>query len=344
MKKRNTVIGIIIIVSAGIAAYALLINNIVFIATGLSWRIKKTPFFYQKLCWRDRMGMDKLDEIPRYRWAALREGADKRVRIPSGNLRLTGDLYFPGDAVSPPGLVILHGLSPHGRKLPLYRVLAQELRARGYCVLNLDMRGFGESEDPEIIERIDSWDYTQDLDAAVSFLRKNTSSDPERIYVLGHSFGANVALAGSRANKHISKIVAIGPSRRFTERLLKPDAPDREYFRKRFSEELGLKREVPMDIVVEMFRRTVIDSQMDYFTSETHKPLLLIDGEYEDKADLVFLKDLFIRMTEPKKLVTVAETAHYKNTVNFYGFVLYDADVMGELVNTVEEWLREDEV
>jgi pimeloyl-ACP methyl ester carboxylesterase len=102
------------------------------------------------------------------------------------------DRTVPGDGVSlhardwdgdGAAVVLLHGLASNAR---IWDGVAQRLAGAGLRVAALDLRGHGESEQPA-----GGYDFAtvcRDLDAALPALRV------ERPVLVGHSWGANVAL------------------------------------------------------------------------------------------------------------------------------------------------------
>ena len=114
----------------------------------------------------------------------------ERVRFKNDGLTLVGTLYQPEAAGEFPGIVLVHGSTAEGRKLGLYRLLGKELAGRGYVVLSIDLRGYGDSDDPSRVDISSALDYTSDIIGAVDYLSALESVDPGRMYVIGHSLGA----------------------------------------------------------------------------------------------------------------------------------------------------------
>jgi acetyl esterase/lipase len=76
----------------------------------------------------------------------------RNVKIQSQGLTITGTLYEPDAAGERPAILLLHGSTPEGRKLGLYRVLGKGLADRGYVVFTIDRRGYGDSDDPPLVD------------------------------------------------------------------------------------------------------------------------------------------------------------------------------------------------
>lgn len=113
-----------------------------------------------------------------------------------------------------PAIILLHGATDQGRKLPFYRVLSSKLAERGYIVLSIDLAGYGESGDPFQFNKVEALDQTKDVSVALDYLRSDRSVDKDKIYIVGHSRGTGPALVFGIRNGDIKKIVAIGPPKR----------------------------------------------------------------------------------------------------------------------------------
>jgi pimeloyl-ACP methyl ester carboxylesterase len=255
-------------------------------------------------------------------------------------VRLVGTVYRPPQAESRPGILLLHGSTPEGRRLGLYRVLGKELAERGYVVLAIDQRGFGESSNPPQVDRVEAFDWTGDIGAAISYLASLEDVDPERLHILGHSMGANRAISVGIEDERIQRIVAIGPGRRVHERAEK----SADYFRRRQMRYMRLPRPIPARVYEDILENTLfIENHMTYFTRPGHKPILLLDGALESKADRQFLREICAEMVEPKRCHTLKNADHYANVINVGRVVIYDQPVLDALVGQIDSWLRKDE-
>ncbi len=264
------------------------------------------------------------------------------IRFPSGNLRIAGTLYTPSPLTGlHPAVVISHGGTRRGRRLALYTVVARKLAERGYIVLTIDFRGFGDSGRPR------RFDTTSDLDiiAAVDYLAANQRVDPARISAIGHSFGAGVAVAASLRDRRIARAVSISPGRNTAKRFFGPGAPDPNYPSRRMSRDMGVDPPIPRALFDPHLKDYVAEAILDY---PIHPPVLLVDGQKESAADLAFLRDVAARMTEPKSYVTIPGADHYFGTRQDQdGSTLttaYDARVMDQLVEALDTWMNKDQL
>jgi pimeloyl-ACP methyl ester carboxylesterase len=264
----------------------------------------------------------------------------KPLSLNDGEIRIIGSLYLYPQPDRYPGIVLLHGSTPAGRKLPLYMLLAKTLAYRHYAVLSIDLRGFGESDDPKLIDRADSWDVSRDVYRAVSYLRSLPFVDSSKIYLIGHSMGGSYAVAASMDHQRISKVVAIGPGRRVYSRILSPVAPHQQYFHERFSLDRKLQHMLPIGVFLQVADSWKLENYLDYFSGNHHPPILLIDGALESKGDLSYLSDFSERISQPKLYVTIPNSDHYSNTMGIGPFIVYDARAFGQLVDVIDRWLK----
>ena len=134
----------------------------------------------------------------------------ERVTFKSDGLDLAGILHTP-DGLKPgekrPAIMILHGFGTN--KDGATPVEATKIiEALGYVVLRFDMRGCGESGGEKGF--ILCQDQVRDTSAAVTYLQGLPQADPKRIGVLGHSFGAAVAVYAGGVDARLGAVIAVG--------------------------------------------------------------------------------------------------------------------------------------
>jgi len=260
-------------------------------------------------------------------------------------LIIIGSLYGLKGAQARPGILLLHGNTPHGRKLALYRILAKKLADRGYLVLTIDQAGFGQSDDAFRLGTLGALDGDKDVRTALDYLKSLNNLDQDQIFIIGHSGGVGPAISVGTESTSVKKIIAIGPPRRVTERFNDPH--DRDYFwkRARLTRETIYKKPFPSWYTKDFWLTKVLDSDMKkyvaYFSQPSHKPLFLIDGELESKEDKIYLHNYYMIITQPKKYVTIPNSDHYCNTTAIHGLSIYSKTVVMETVNEIDQWLRQ---
>ncbi|MCB0209844.1 MAG: alpha/beta fold hydrolase [Anaerolineae bacterium] len=265
----------------------------------------------------------------------------ENVSFQSDGLTIKGYLYREPADQPQPAIVLLHGSSPFGKRLGLYRLLGEMLSHQGYVVLSIDQRGYWASDNPKNLDDPEDLDFAGDVSSAVDYLLTQPGIDPERLYVVGHSFGGDVALTAGIQDARLKKIVAIAPGRRFTERGGDPNSPEFDYFKHRDQRYMWLWESIPTDVYLESRAKLPIENHVDYFSSADHKPLFLIDGGLESADDREFLQTMVNNFTEPKRYVTLENADHYANIANFGPVVIYDSRVIQQLVQEIDLWLQD---
>jgi pimeloyl-ACP methyl ester carboxylesterase len=132
------------------------------------------------------------------------------VSIPSEGLRLHGVVGVPTGAAAEarrPAFLVLHGFGGNCESqnvLQPNRVLGEF----GYVTLRFDMRGCGKSEGE--FGRVICLEQVEDTRNALDFLARHPAVDPDRIAVIGSSFGGAVAVYAGGVDKRIAAVVSNG--------------------------------------------------------------------------------------------------------------------------------------
>jgi uncharacterized protein len=135
---------------------------------------------------------------------------EENVTITSAALRLAGVVRIP--ATLRPGerraaFLVLHGF---GSNKNSQNVLApcKVLDELGYVTLRFDMRGCGESEGEH--GRVICLDQVEDTRNALTFLSRHAAVAPDRIAVVGTSFGGAVAVYAGGIDERIAAVISNG--------------------------------------------------------------------------------------------------------------------------------------
>lgn len=164
----------------------------------------------------------------------LPEGAEKQtVTIYSDGTKMIGDLYLPPGlrkADKRPAVVFCNGTAGTKRGTPTQ--LAPHFLAAGFVFLAFDYRGWGESDgkllpveplpkpdakgEVTVKVRVVRWqmdfaDQTQDIRAAIGFLAGEPSVDPERIGIMGSSYGGGLVTWVAANDPRVKCVVAQVP-------------------------------------------------------------------------------------------------------------------------------------
>jgi pimeloyl-ACP methyl ester carboxylesterase len=267
---------------------------------------------------------------------------DLYLQRPDG-VELAASLYRPAVAAGRPWIVLVHGATPRGRRLGVYRALGTGLARRGFPVLTLDQSGYGESGDPFVSGSGAGLDRRLDVLAAIRHVQAAGGAD---VILIGHSAGSPPVLRAAIEDDAVRGVVAIGPPRRVRERLADPD--DRAFFwrRTRNIHRRNTGTELPAWFTEERWLELALGDAMEevapYFAGPDHKPLLLIDGERESEEDRDYLRRFVEGTGGAVQYDTVAESNHYCNAKEFAGgrWVLYDKQVVRATLDLIESWIE----
>ncbi|MBK9124111.1 MAG: alpha/beta fold hydrolase [Chloroflexi bacterium] len=142
-----------------------------------------------------------------FAWITAAQAPDEvRVERESADgVTLVGDLYLP-DAIEEPGAPAVLLMHMFGARRGDWEPLIEPLVDAGYAVLNVDLRGHGDSGGQR------DWTMaTQDVADWFAYLKEQTSIDPARLGVIGASIGSNLALIGCAAEPACLTAVALSP-------------------------------------------------------------------------------------------------------------------------------------
>src|SRR2546426_8190959 len=134
----------------------------------------------------------------------------ERVQFVSNGLELAGVLQLPdglkkGERRA--AFLVLHGFGSNKDGGNVVTV-SNLLTGLGYATLRFDMRGCGDSQGAR--GRTICLEQVEDTRAALDYLSRNESVDTRRIGVIGHSFGAAVAVYAAGVDSRIAACVSPG--------------------------------------------------------------------------------------------------------------------------------------
>ena len=135
------------------------------------------------------------------------------INSPDG-VTLVGSLYN-SDKPNSPALLLLHQWESDRHS---WDDFAKQLQSDGFVVLTIDGRGFGESnrktDGSTVAEgrgEADVKGMLGDVDAAFGFLSKQKSVDPNRIGIIGASYGSSLALIYAADHTNVAAIALLSP-------------------------------------------------------------------------------------------------------------------------------------
>jgi dipeptidyl aminopeptidase/acylaminoacyl peptidase len=135
---------------------------------------------------------------------------ESRISFESDGHVLSGIVHSPDDLRAGerrPAFLVLHGFGT-SKDSGTTKVVASLFAELGYIALRFDFRGCGESQGER--GRILCLDQVADVGNAVSMLVERDDVDPARIGVMGHSFGAAVAIYSGATDSRIAAVISSG--------------------------------------------------------------------------------------------------------------------------------------
>ncbi len=137
---------------------------------------------------------------------------DNITRVAEDAATLVADFYAAAEDA--PLLILLHMLNS---RRSAWEPLVPDLHAAGYAILNVDMRGHGDSDGAQDWEAI-----VADMAGWVDWLAEGEHSDEAGLAFIGGSIGANVALISCAESDICRGAVALSPGLDY--RGVKPEA------------------------------------------------------------------------------------------------------------------------
>lgn len=137
---------------------------------------------------------------------------ERQIRFPSAgrpSVSLEGNLALP--TTPPPdggyAVAVLCHPQPAGSSMddPLLRRIAADLATDGLVALRFNFRGVGASEGEQTDGRLEPLDVA----GAIECARSQANTNPDKLCLIGHAFGAYVALAYAVHDPRVKAVVAI---------------------------------------------------------------------------------------------------------------------------------------
>jgi dipeptidyl aminopeptidase/acylaminoacyl peptidase len=263
----------------------------------------------------------------------------ERVTFVSDGLKLAGVLHVPeGRARNErrPGFLVLHGFGSN-KDGGTAMIAARMFEGLGYVTLRFDMRGCGESEGRR--GRVICLEQVEDTKSALSFLAARAEVDPGRIGVMGHSFGAAVAVYAAGVDSRFAACISSGGwgdgEKKFRRQHASPEAwrrfasmlEDGRRRREATGESImvprfdivpippGLRANLAPGSILE-FPFEVVESMYAFKANEVvgriaPRPLLLLHPANDSVTPTEQSIDLFLHAGQPTDLHLVADVDHF---------------------------------
>ena len=126
------------------------------------------------------------------------------TRQTADDISLVADIYPVPEYISaPPVIIALHMLNS---KRAAYEPIIPDLHSAGFAVLNVDMRGHGDSGGSQV------WDAAiADISDWISWLDAEDMIGEGGLAIMGASIGANVAIISCATNAVCAGAIALSP-------------------------------------------------------------------------------------------------------------------------------------
>ncbi|HEX2229817.1 MAG TPA: alpha/beta fold hydrolase [Candidatus Binatia bacterium] len=264
---------------------------------------------------------------------------EQNVSFSSDGLKLSGIVTLP-ENLRPgerrPAFIVLHGFGGN-KDGQGQQVVAKQLAQWGYVTLRIDFRGCGDSEGER--GRIICFDQVADTRNAISFLASRPEVDPQRMALVGSSFGAAVAVFTGGADQRVAAVISCGGwgngERKFRGQHPSPEAWAKFTATleegKRYRERTGKSLMVPRyDIVPipERLRRNMSAGSIMEFPAETAqsmydfradeqvgnispRPLLLLHSANDSVTPTYESIEMFKRARQPAELHLLSDVDHF---------------------------------
>ena len=140
----------------------------------------------------------------------------------AGKVEIVGTFYESPKANSP-AVLLLHQFGSNRKS---YDALAKDLQTKGFGVLAIDGRGFGESvktTDGKAVTAERTADGVKgmeaDVAAAFDFLAKQKNVDAARIGIVGASYGSSLAIIYAAQNPKVKVVALVSPGINYFDNL-----------------------------------------------------------------------------------------------------------------------------
>ena len=330
-KFRWVVVTLIVLPLTGVAGVAFWLVDPVAFRSAIFQPSREAVFFMKEL--GALTHWDKIQNISLPEPQVVNISATQEHEI-----NIVADLYIPRNTKHAPSILLLHGSSPYGRKVGLIRLLGLYLQERGWIALAPDARGFGDTDDPVDRDDPSAWSVKTDVRRALDYLTGLTQYDGSRVFVLGHSMGANHALEGALYDPRVKGLILIGPGRYVNGEKSAVSL----WNRARFSADRILEQPVSEQVAVSVRQRgNIAKLATGPLGNPQHKPILIVDGELEGDKKLQYMRKVVDEIAPPLFYHTLRETGHYVGVWSFFGSdtVYYRSDLLNPFIDMLMEFL-----
>jgi uncharacterized protein len=227
-----------------------------------------------------------------------------QVTIVSDGLKLAGEIYIPGaGASSYPAVCLCHGIpgsvyNPADRG---WQTLAEKFCNAGFVTMIFKFRGSGNSQGD-----FDLMGWTRDLKAALDMLLNIPETDPERLFLLGSSAGANMSIYLAANDQRIAGVVSLACPAEYSFINTGKGEPAIQEFRR-----LGIIRDPKFPPSVKQWLANFGEvAAVNWVSKITPRPILIMQGDRDDLVPREHANRLYMLAGEPKELIIVPGAGH----------------------------------
>jgi len=138
-----------------------------------------------------------------------------RVALTTSDGFTVAAYFYASKAKNAPGVILLH---QRGADKDSWKDLAPKLVEEGFAAIAIDLRGHGETVDPQgrrpSLGSLKEADYAKmalDVAAAHDYLDKQPNVNGNRIGIVGASIGANLGIIYAAGDRRVRTVVALSP-------------------------------------------------------------------------------------------------------------------------------------
>ena len=183
-----------------------------------------------------------------------------------------------------------------------YRELARWFSREGFASFTFNFRGTGESGG-----NFDLWEWTNDLEAVIRFIRQHPRVDREQIFLVGFSAGAAVCLYAASRNPDICGVASLACPADF--RLLINEGNLQEVLVSLRNRGILRDPDFPRNPKAWMNRALHLRPQ-EYIRQLSPRPVLIIHGEKDELIPAEHALRLYRAASPPKELCLIEGAGH----------------------------------
>lgn len=222
-----------------------------------------------------------------------------------------------------PDVILLHGW---GQNIEMMSPIGDALVDNGFAVYNIDLPGFGQSDEPNRAYTLD--DYTDFLE---TFIKKNRIEDP---IIIGHSFGCRIAIKyAARKENTVDKLVLTGAAgikakhgvvyyaKIYWYKFIKlfKNVPFVKYYVEEALEEAGSEDYRNSSPIMKGVLKNTVNEDLTSTLKKVKVPTLLVFGSKDDATPLWMAKIMHEEI-KGSKLIVYKGLSHYAYLENIKVF------------------------